>query len=153
MRKITLLISILAALVLLPVVAGAQSTRRTEHIAITAVGAEETQTSALIVKPMGAKGVLAWIEITAGAVLLLDINMGLYSPTVDVYQTNYASDCPSAGGGTGIGRLQCLFYPLAADDTPIGVKRIPLPNLFNLIVVHGNATAATYVLYYQWIWD
>jgi len=153
MRKITLLVFILAALVLLPLVAGAQ--RFGEFVAITAVAATSNQTSAVIVKPQGARGMLIWMNVTAGSSLLLDVDIYAYSPTIDT-TVGWFMNMPTAEGITGtgsVGRAVLGGYGTANDYT-VNTEDAGglLPNLIVLVVDHGNATAATYVLYYQWLW-
>ena len=148
MRKIALLAFLLVALVL-PSVAAAQ--RFGEFVAITATTATATQTSATIMKPRGARGVHAWLEITAGSTLLLDIWMEVYSPTLDI-ATGISSDCPTDNAGTGTGRLHCIYSPDVNTGNYTGKALLNVPTFFRLKVEHENTNEATYVLYYQWIW-
>ena len=157
MRKITLLFSLIAAFVLLPGSAKAAATDAQlaqEFIAITATAATSSQTSGIISRPRAAKAIMLWLNVTAGSTLLIDVDLQVYSPTLDSTIGIYV-DCPSAEGVTGVGATLCFLGTAStSEDMSPNVKDQAgsLPTLFQLLVRHGNANAATYVLYYQWIY-
>jgi len=122
-----------------------------EQIAITATGATTIQTSEIISKPKDAKGLLVIMDVTGpGSGLLLDVNMSAYSPTLNT-TTNHALNCPSPGGITGTSRTWCAYVPYNITSQTITDFLVHIPNQFKLYVDVGNATPATYTLYYQWL--
>lgn len=155
MRQLFALLAALA--LLLPAIAGAQpwlTELYSEKTAITAAGATADQSSALITRPPTAKSLLTMVEVTAGAVLLLDLNIDYYSTAKTAYY-EYLINVPTAEGMTGTGQWWCVWgVPTTLTNdlkTTIEDKGAILPNLFRLRMDHGNATAATYNVYYQWL--
>jgi hypothetical protein len=153
MRRSIYLLSLVIAFVLMATSTGAdwRADIITEKIAITATAATSDQSSGEIVKPRSASAVAAWLEVTAGSTLLLDVNLQTYSPTEAAF-ANYLVNCPSNGGVTGVSSTVCVFGPHnVSNDYLVSDKSGFVPTRFQFLVEHGNANAATYVLYYQWM--
>jgi hypothetical protein len=149
-----ILLALFAAVLLLPAIETDADWRAdliAENTAITATDATSDQTSALIQKPRHAVGLVTWLKVTAPpSGLLLDIDMEFYSPTVDDYVL-YFENCPNPQI-TGASTSMCVWnqFNPSNDYTPDDQVGF-LPTYFRLLVMHGNATAATYVLHYQWL--
>jgi hypothetical protein len=158
MRRIIGLLA--TVLILFPALAGAQpwvTEIFSEQNAITASAATTTQTSALIFKPQDAKGLVVYVDVTVGAVLLLDLSIKAYFPNTTDTVTWFGL-CPSADGITGVSSTTCVYTAWGGSNlgqnygTDIDDFAGILPQLFYLEVVHGNVTAATYTVDYQWLW-
>jgi hypothetical protein len=151
-----ILLALLAVLLFVP--SAAVSDWRTdaviEHVAITATAATTDQTSAIIKKPTAARGVSILIDVTVGSTLLIDAQIRMWSHQLND-TVNWSSVCPAADGITGVSETLCVYYPSAATNGAPGIDEdfvLPLPNFFKIFVDHGNANAATYVVYYQWLY-
>ena len=159
MRKITVFFIILAALVLLPSLAGAQPWRAVygEHVAIDYDCSTpcSDQTSATIFKPPDARGIDVYIDVTAGNTLLLDINLDSVWTAPTVKTMPWLADVPSAEGITAISTSHAIFVDGPDPGTHYSLieeRLVVLPTFFKLWVDHGNNNTVTYVVYYRWMW-
>lgn len=124
-----------------------------ETTRITAVAATASQNSNMVTTPPTVKGMIVVMDVTAGAVLLLDLKIQAFSPGANAWVT-FSADCPSTGGITGVSTTVCFIGPdgsnvaghYAANDF-----LVVLPDVFRILVTHGNATAATYTVHTQWV--
>ena len=140
---------LLLLVLLLAVPAGAVQ----EDLRITATAATTDQVSGTITRPPDADGVIVLVNVTAGAVLLLDVNMEFFSISKNAWQV-WTTDCPAAGSITGVGLFACVFHPEGVTThygINVGSQKVMVPSEFRVLVDHGNATAATYTVRTQWI--
>jgi len=121
-----------------------------EHTAITAAAKTTDQWSAVIQKPQNAKGVIAWIDITAGTDIALDINIYAYKHDDDDLVA-WSTNCPSDGGLTTLVDTICTYVSPGTDNQQPNDFISALPTFFKFSVDHTTANAATYTLYYYWI--
>ncbi len=139
----TILALILAMLLAAPAGAASYGTTEPDRV-MTVAGGTADQNSAELSIPPDFKGLLCVLQVTAGAVLLLDLNMQARN-SVGTW-TNIAVDSPSAGGITGVSTNYIAYYPSAATGGTYSLKQSAIPRSFRMLVNHGNATAATYTL-------
>lgn len=117
---------------------------------LDAVAATTSQTSVAIKRrPSGAQGILLSIDVTAGAVLLLDLGVEVYSEALEAW-VGIENNVPSAGGITGVSTTHATIGPFTASDSNIDHRNLQLLPKMRINVDHGNATAATYAVYAQW---
>ena len=125
-----------------------------EYVGITAAPETTDQHTVQLFKPTNAKGIYTYLDVTAGATLLLDVDLYAYNPATTDYILWFAN-IPSAGGITGVSANRAVWGPgntgndyAASMEDSAGL----IPTRFRLTVDHGNANDATYVLYYQWVY-
>jgi hypothetical protein len=86
----------------------------------------------------GQRGICAVIDITAGTTLSLTLRIQHLDPISGKYV-----NILSSAALTGVGTTRLIVYPgcVAAANA---VANEPLPELYRIVVNHGNANAATY---------
>lgn len=132
---------------------GASNALRADVLLLNVTGQTTTVTTAVITTPPYARGLIAWIDVTAGTGLLIDMQMLAYNLELSKTAT-WGVDCPSADGITGISTTSCIYDPTYGTEYTIGAARtfiVKLPPQFQFQVVHGNTEAATYTLRIQWL--
>lgn len=121
----------------------------TEVTIKTAAAQTTTQTSETFVIPAAFDKFLLYIDVTAGATLLLDLEVQIFLPGPDSWET-LLTDVPAAGGITATGLVVAALGAGVVDiDVSITDKRIPIGGQMRVVVAHGNGNAATYVVYIQ----
>lgn len=112
------------------------------------------QTSGEFRRPSGAKSLIIAVNVTAGAVLLLDVHLEYFNEGVDGWKA-VINNVPGLGSITGISTTHVVFGPhgLTADSdllADMAYRNIPLFVKNRIKIDHGNATAATYKVWAQW---
>jgi len=121
-----------------------------ENLQITATAATTDQLSGTITRPPypPAAGLIVIVDVTAGVTLLLDVNLQIYVPSKDTWY-NWAINC---GSFTAIGTYACAYVPKGNIAHYVIVEEgVMVPSEFRILIDHGNANAATYNVYTQWV--
>lgn len=153
MRKLSLVALISTACLLIPSLASTGI--RSEGTALSVTDGTTDQTSEVIVKPAGARGMYIIIDVTAaGGTLSMDILLKIYSHGLGD-ALNWSQTCPSAGGITGVSETVCVFYPTAQTNGAGTIDEdfvLALPSYMKIMMDVDDTTTATYDVYYGWLW-
>jgi hypothetical protein len=143
------IIATLAALLLASPVA-AQFHEETLRISVTDVTLD--QDSAVIYRPLWAKGMLIFLVTSdASGVLATDIDIVVNSPALGATQF-YSANCPSGGGITGDGTTLCTYLPVGVVTVyEVPVEMVHLPMQFIIRIDESSSETASYNLYTQWV--
>jgi len=122
---------------------------------ITAVAKTSTQISSEIRRPAGATGIVFAVDVTAGSTLLLDLWVRYINENTATVKY-LIQNLPSADFFTGVSTAHILLGPYGATGdiglaSGMNYRNIPLFERMKAFVIHGNANAATYNVYAQWI--
>jgi hypothetical protein len=145
---------LVALLVLLPSVARAdwRSDAIAETLAITATAATTDQSSAVIIKPLNASGMVIFVDVTVGSTLAIEPEIDVYSTVLD----EWFAWCTNIGGAAPITAVATYAFAVvnkgATGNYTIADEYIGLPTRFRIRMDHTNANEATYTVTYQWVY-
>ena len=117
---------------------------RTERLILTGTGATTDQISEIFVIPKAAKNFRLSVDVTVGASLDLQVTLQAWLETTDDW-IDLVVGIPTSPI-TEVSTTPMLFGAPAADSD-IQAANVPIVGTFRAVVVHGNATAATYTVH------
>ena len=120
-------------------------------------GGTSDQTSGEFRRPRGAKSLIIVIDVTAGAVLLLDLHHLYYVEGTEAWKTSIQNLPAGAGGITGVSTSHIVFGLQGQredsdlpEEATFVYRHVPLFERNQIFIDHGNGTAATYKVWIQW---
>ncbi len=127
----------------------ADAKKYAEQTILTAAAADTSQTSDTFVVAKKTEKFLLYIDVTAGATLLLDLRIDVFLPGPNAWFT-LIDNLPGVGGitGTGITAVTVTGSGSLADTLALD-SRISIGGEMRVFVTHGNGNAATYKVYIQ----